>query len=72
METSTGRIIINITAYTEMKDEANTERYTGSTERKNNKKEVNGKKITGAHSASVSDSKNWSSEPYKALLQCGL
>lgn len=44
METSTGRIIINITAYTEMKDEANTERYTGSTERKNNKKEVNGKK----------------------------
>lgn len=68
METSTGRIIINIAAYTKKKDEANAERYTGSTEKRNNMKEASSKKFTGDHSVSVSDSRNWSSEPHKPLL----
>lgn len=42
MEMNTGRIIKKFAAYTEKKDEDNTEQYAGSTEQRNNEKEAGG------------------------------
>lgn len=64
----TGRIIKNTSAYTEKQAEARAGWYTGGAEWRNNKKEAAGKKLNSNSSASVSDSRNWSSESCKLML----